>query len=382
MHRIAWNLCTTFAAIGTAIAYALLFAMFGFHVMYLPGALAGALATYASGTALGHWAIRVQLGRYVTRSAVTGIGVALITLFLGALALGITNFAVETTRELVQAPAGQPFWNALAEFAPHNAERLIGPPVIAALFFGFIPAGVLGLIYGTLLHVRFNAGGTAPVPQRQSSVGATTGALLTVVLIAAVLTTTFVGSGSDTSRRIEMPIAINECGSVSPGPASVLAYCRGYPCDQGECEWGVTQDAFALYVESPAGGGWKWTGGGLGTGRRPDLVQHNLYWVQPGPGGLFDESNPRRYVNYQLRFKGQTVEIGAEQFSFEPGMLFVVQFSDDWSFTAGAGRAGLQRTNLTVDDLQQVFDDACEMSDGCGAAFRIQPGNEPATPND
>lgn len=380
MHRIPWNLCTTFAAIGTAIAYSLLFAMIGYHLMYLPGALAGALAAYASGTALGHWAIRVQMGRNVTRSTVTGIGVALITLFLGALALGLTNFAVETTRELVQAPAGQPFWNALTEFAPHNAKRLIAPPVIAALFFGFMPAGVLGLIYGALLHVRFDANGTAPVSERHSSVGATAGALLTVVLIAVMATTAFIGSSWDANRRIEMPIAISECGSASPDPASVLAYCRGHPCDQGECEWGVTQDAFALYVESPARGGWKWTGGGLGTGSRPDLVQHNMYWVQPGPGGLFDESNPRKYVNYQLRFKGETVEIGAAQFPFEPGMLFVIQFSDDWSFTAGAGHAGLQRTKMTIDDLQQVFNDTCEMSDGCEAAFRIQPGNQPSDP--
>ena len=376
MRRIPWNLCTTFAAIGTALAYSFLLTLFGYYWVYLPGGLAGALAAYATSTALGLWAFRVQLGRSLIRSAVTGVGVALVTLFLGALALGVANFTVETTQDLISAPTGQTFWNALVEFAPHNTERLIGPPVAAALLFGFLPASVLGLIYGTMLHVRFDPGGVVPVTERRWTVGATGGTLLTVVLIAGLVTTAFIGSTSNTSRRTEMPIAISECGGVLANHSGVLAYCRGHPCDQGECEWGVIQDAFALYVEPPVGGGWKWTGGGLGTARHPHLVQHNMYWVQPGSGGFFDENNPRKFVHYQLRFKGKTVEIGGEHFQFEPGMLFVIQFADDWSFTVGVGRDGLQRTQVTFDDLQQAFDDACTMPDSCKSAFQIQTGNE------
>ena len=373
MRQIPWNLCTTFAAIGLGIAYFVLVTMLGFHWVYVPGALAGLLTAYAISTPLGSWALRAQLGRSLILSLMTGVGVALATLIVGALAIGLSNFVVETIGGLMRAPAGQPFWNALAEIAPDNARSFVAPAVLAGLLYGFLPAATLGLLYGGLLRQRFDDGTVTKRRLPKTILTVTVTASMIVVLLAIVPVGLRSGFFVTTARPDDLTVALGGCGETGMS-RGVLAYCRGYPCAQGQCDWEIEQDVFAIYVEPPAGRGWKWVGGGLGTGRGPGQFEHNLYWVQPDSDGVFTESSPRRHTKYEMHFDGEEIEIGRQRFPLEPGMLLVIQFDEAWSYTAGVGHDGLMRTDVSVDQLQNAFDQMCAASTSCVTAFEIKAG--------
>lgn len=362
---------TTFAALGAALAYIILLALFGFHWQLVPGGVAGLAAAYVVSTSLGGMAAGVQAGRHLPGSVVIGIGVALLTLLAGIVAIGLTNFAIETGRELVRAPSGQPFWNAVAEFAPQNARDFVAKPVFWGSAYGLLPAAVLGFIYGIVLRARFDATDIRALPTRKWMIAAAGGVVLMFVLLAASLmqgrSSGFRGAG----QLADLPMAIAGCGELNMN-RGVLAWCQGYPCKEGECQWDGLRDAFAVYVLPPDGGGWSWVGGGIGTGRRPEIIEHHTYWVRREPAGFLDEGTPRRHASYRLKFEDELIKVGDQAFKFDPGMLLVVRFSAGWSVTAGAGAEALEGTLLSDKDLQGLLDQACASRTQCEQSFRIR----------
>lgn len=374
MHVLRWNLCTTFGAAGAGLAYAVLLAVFGVYWQLIPGAVAGLVAAYVVSTLLGALAIRLQLGRYLASSLIFGVSAGLLTLVTGAVAIGFGNFAVESIAELVRAPSGQPFWNVLAEVAPNYAADFIAQPVLAGGLFGFLPASVLGGIYGARLHARFEARSEPTGVSGKAALGVTGIALLFVVLLGGAFMLPVGGQLLKTGLPADLPIAVGGCGQL-PLSNGMLAWCSGHPCENGQCQWETKQDAFAVYVQPPHGSEWSWVGGGIGSTRRPDVIRHTVFWVQREANGFILESSPRRHVNYQLRLAGEAIEIGDQRFAFVPGMLIGIQFSDDWSVTARVGIDALRDTGVTLRDLQSELDQVCTSQLGCENAFRIRPAS-------
>ena len=52
-----------------------------------------------------------------------------------AVRVAVANLLLQTGIEVANAPSGQPFWNAVAEFAPSNARDFVVEPVLAGLLF-------------------------------------------------------------------------------------------------------------------------------------------------------------------------------------------------------------------------------------------------------
>lgn len=367
MCAFKWNLCSSFALIGATLAYAIVVTTFGFHWQLLPGAIVGLVVVFFVANALGTFVASVQVGRYPFSSAIIGIGVALVTLFAGAVAIGITNFAIATNTETTRAPSGQPIWNVLAEVAPGNAIDYIAKPVVIGMTFGLLPAVLLGIVYGVMVHASFETNLAESPPARKRALAATVGTVLLLVLLGVSM----MQLRWTAEQPADVPMAINECGEIFLA-TGVLAYCKGHPCTQGQCQWDLRQDAFALYVEPPADRDWRWTGGGIGTSRRPGEVKHNMYWARQKPEEFLSENTPRKYVSYGLRFDDDSIEISDQRFQFEPGMLMLVQYDDDWSITASVGADALSRTSLTIEDLQREFDRACTQATSCEKAFQIR----------
>ncbi|NNF51508.1 MAG: hypothetical protein HKN59_03625, partial [Gammaproteobacteria bacterium] len=236
MPMIKWNLCTSFAAAGTAIAYAFLFLLFGFHWQYVPAAIVGIVAAYGAGTALGELATRVQLGRYRVAGVIAGVGIAWCTLFAGTLAIALTTFAVATIDGLVAAPSGQPFTNVLAEIAPRLAKDLLKTPLVAGVLFGLVPAALLGIVYGFVLTRRFDGSATVIAANRAWVRGAAAVTLLLpLALFVALIGVPGGGSGyADTYSNV--PIAVRGCNSYETA-AGAEAVCYGAPCVDGVCDW-------------------------------------------------------------------------------------------------------------------------------------------------
>lgn len=368
MRILTWNLCTTFAALGAAIAYGILLLLFGFHLVYLPGALLGLLAAYGVSSALGAALIRIGAGQRLIAALILGAACGLITLIAGAFALGVGFFATETARQISSAPSGQSLWNRLAEFAPHNATDFIVEPVLAGTLFGAIPALTLGLVFGGVLHAR-TAKSSVPTPPIKAW---TFGGAVLVAAVPAVLWTSMTASITGTADRYAaLPMAIGACGQTIAGKG-VLAYCKGFPCAEGRCDFDEAHDAFAIYVEPPPGAGWSWAGGGLGTTRRADEIGHHMYWVRRNPGGFMDENSPRRHQSFTLQFDGDQIVVGDHWFRFQPGMLFSVMYAEDWSYTVLHGADAQREGRLSVIALQQVLDDACADSPACEQAFQLR----------
>lgn len=336
MPALKWNLCTSFAAIGVGIAFPILFAIFGLYWQLLPGAVAGLVAAYVVSTALGTLALRLQFGRYPIGGIFASVGVAWATLIAGAVAITSANFLTAIIGALLHAPSGQPASNVLAEIAADYSADFIGDPLVIGIVFGILPAAVLGVIYGGMLRARFDGAlAETPVARKWVRIAATF-TMLFVLLLALAFVAFPRRAAESTALMHQTPIAIRECGEAAAADG-ILAYCRGSPCENGECNWEIDQDAFKLHVRPPVGSDWRWAGGGIGTGRRPDVVKHNIYWVQYEPDGSLNEGSPRHYASYELIFKGKFVDIGTQRFIFEPGMQLKIQFLDDWSVTASAG---------------------------------------------
>lgn len=341
MPALKWNLCTSFAAIGAVIAYAILFALFGFHWQLVPAAAAGLAAAYLASTVLGELALRFQLGRFSIASTIVGVGFAWCTLFAGTLAISLTNFVVAVIDRLAQAPSGQPVLNVLAEILPGYAQDLIKTPLAAGMLFGLLPGAVLGIVYGVLLRARFDKSLAEATSAGKWVMRASAATVLLVFLLGVALIVLPGVPGSKPtiiSHPAHMPIALRECGERKAA-TGVTAYCRGSPCERGVCDWEVELDAFEVHVRPPVGSTWEWSGGGIGTGRRRDLVTHNIYWVQFEPDGSLNQGSPRYHARYEMVFEGNFVKIGAQRFRFEPGMQLDIQFLEDWSVTARAGNS-------------------------------------------
>ena len=353
------------------LASLILLPVFGFFWIYVAGALVGILCAYAVSTAFGYWAHQVHLGQFLIRSILAGVAIAVTTLLLAALMLGTSIFVVETTRDLLSAPSGQPFGNAVSEFAPINATQFIAVPVAAAMLYGIVPATVLGFIYGMLLHIKTDSDIDSRRAVSTWLVGGLAGAIIVVGTLAALSFTVLTGNWR--SQVPIVPFAIGGCGSTRMA-SGVLAYCFGHPCEGNNCDWGNRQIVFVSYIEPATDGRWDWTGGGLGTTRRRDIVQHNMYWAQTAPGEYFDESDPYRYVKYQMHFKDGQVEIGGYRFQFEPGMLIVIRFADDWSFEVDVGSQAMNATGSSLAELRKTLNASCQESKDCGAPFAINSG--------
>lgn len=370
MSLLKWNLCTTFAAIGVAVAYAILFFIFGLHWQYLPGAIAGLGAGYLVSTLLGAGALRVQLGRHALSSMLVGAGIAWLTLLCITLAVAIATFFLEALLAVINAPAGQPFSNVLGEHLPGQASDFIGKPLVVGLVFGFMPAGILGVVYGIVLRNRFDPSQAQAPAARRWTLIASGGTLLTLLLAASMLVQSPITIPAS-EHYAGVPIAIRGCGEV-PVASGVLAYCRGNPCENGECRWDEEQDAFALYVQPPEGTAWTWTGGGIGAGRQPNLLSHNTYWAQLEPDGSLIDSSPRWHASYDMVFSDKTLGIEGRPFRFEPGMLVRLQFTDDWSVTVSDAADSQQPGVASTADLQEALDEACANVIQCGTSFRIR----------
>lgn len=336
MHKLPWNLCTTFAASGAAVAYLILLAFFGLYWQLVPGALAGLVAAYVASTALGFVAQKIQLGRYPVAGIVVSVGFAWCTLFAGALAISLTNFFVAIVGGLLLAPSGQPTLNVLAEIAPGHGADLIKTPLAAGMWFGLVPAALFGIVYGISLRRRLDSSLVDATSTRKIVRGATGLTLLVPLLLAVTLVGIPVGGPGPAARYANIPIAIRGCRE-SAASAGVEATCWGAPCARGECDWEVEQDAFVVYVRPPAGSSWQWVGGGIGTTQRLDSIRHNLHWAQREPDGSLSEGSPLRYASYELVFEDGFVNVGAQRFIFEPGMRLDIQFLQDWSVVASEG---------------------------------------------
>ena len=340
MRLLKWNLCTTFAAIGAAIAYAFLFFMLGFAWQLVPAAIAGLLAAYFVSTASGELARTTQMGRYRFAGVIASVGLAWCTLFAGSLAIALTVFATAIIDGLWQAPSGQPAFNVLQEIAPGHAKDLLMTPLVAGMWFGLLPAAVLGSIFGIVLGWRSDKALPVQASTRKQVRIAAAITLLFPFLLAAALIDVPLGNSDTAEYYARTPIAIRSCGESSWNQG-VVASCSGAPCENGDCDWDVEIKAFTLHVRPPAEGTWRWVGGGIGTTDRPDIIRHNVYWAQFEPDDSLNDDSPRRYASYDLVIDGENVRIGESVFRFEPGMQLDVRFLQDWSVTAlnveGAG---------------------------------------------
>ena len=363
MRRVPWNTCTSFAAAGTTLAYAILISAFGWHWQLIPGGISGLVAAYAVSTMMGGWLARIGLERHFLLGVFAGVGAALLTLFAGCIALTVTNFIVWMAIEVSDAPSGQPFLNAVGELAPSYARDFVIEPVLAGLLYGQVPSIVLGVIYGVILASRTPDAkrspvkGTAPV-YLASGIG-----VALVLVVGGTTMSVITRDGGYSHVPVGVPVAIGGCSS-STMPNGVLAYCEGSPCEEGYCDWDSRIDAIAVYVRGPENKQWRHTGGGIGNTSSPHVVRHNMWWVQPGSDGSFDESNPHRFVRYEFWFDRDNVVFREQSFEFKPGMLFVVRYSDDWSYAVSVGREALENTDVTFDQLQRVLDETCEIA-GC-----------------
>ena len=365
MLRVPWNSCTTFAAIGSALAYAILIPAFGLYWELVPGGIAGLIAVYAVSTATGNWLSSIGIRRLLPQCLITGIGAALITLLAGTCAIAATNLLVQAGIDVADAP-GLPLWNATIESLRSNAPEFLVQPIVAGVIYGKWPALLLGIAYGTTLRSV-----DAVSTPRFAYIRVATGGSV-FLLFLAVGPTIFATRDPGTRSHVPdgVPVAISGCGELAIA-SGVLAFCPASPCEQGMCDWSMTVDAFAVFVEGPPGGRWKSTGGGMGNTSSPHIVRHNINWVEPGADGHFDETNPRRRVGYEVRFDAQGIRIGRHRFEFEPGMLLVIRYADDWSYTVSVGEDALRGTGMTLELLQQRLDAICSMNFGCARRFRI-----------
>jgi len=370
MSRPAWNSCTTFAAIGSALAYPLLISGFGLYWELIPGGLAGLIASYAVSTLIGAWFARIDIGRHLAHRIIAGVGAALITLLAATLAVTTTTFLVAMGIELAESPAGQPFWNAVAEFVPGNVADFIGNPTLAGLYFGQWPAVVLGIVFGATLRPTGPEAQTATALSSAPRYVASGSAILLTLLFAS--TTILMNDEQDprTHVPVGVPVAIGGCGTA-PVSGGVLGYCRGTPCVQGICEWGTEFDAIAVLVQGPANSQWRFTGGGMGNTTSPHIVGHRTRWVQPGPEGYFNEYNPTRQARYEFRFDGEIVRLRGSSFDFVPGMLLIITYADDWSYTVDVGQDALRDAGVTLAQLQEKLDEICAMNPLCDQSFQI-----------
>lgn len=367
LHRLTWNLCTSFAAVGALLAYAILALMFGIHWQLLPGALLGLLAAYVVSAALGAKLSRIGAGRSLVVAIILGCAVALLTLLAGALAVCAGNFAVETIREVAAAPAGQPLWNRLVEFIPDNAIKLLLTPLLVGVLIGAVPALALGLVFGVVLHARTDHQGSASPGLRVWAGG---GAGLVVAVLAGIWWSMFSGVSRTSESLADGATVFGGCGEIALGEG-VLAYCRSFSCTMQRCDYRQPEDALAILVKPPPNAGWSWAGGGLGSTTRFGEFAHNIYWVKRGPNGFLNEHSPRRHQQYRLRLDGEELVIGDEVFPFRHGMLLIVKYEQDWSLSVFHGSAALRETHLTVADLQRALDDSCAEMPACEQAFQI-----------
>jgi len=358
MKAIPWNLGTTFGAIGAAIAYVILHGLIGFHWAFMPSELAGLAALYGVSTWLGTKVLRSDHGRDLFRSLFAGVLVALASLIAGTLAIAVTSFSVAAIDGINDTPCGQPVWNAMTEVVPDVAADFLMSPVLAGVFIGFLPATVLGIVFGALIYTGYDVAEIGRSRKGRWLVGFLGGVLALVMLIVAFV---LVGRFDVVARVVgstphRQPIVISGCGE-QPFRGGVIGYCTGVPCnEQGACDWNVSKDAFAVYVVPPRDSGWKWAGGGMGTARSPEVVAHRMTWAQFEPNGSLTECSPRRYLRYAMRFKGEFVELGDQRFVFEPGMQLVVRIADDWSVSAASGEDALAGLGVTGSDLQAIVD--------------------------
>jgi hypothetical protein len=109
----------------------------------------------------------------------------------------------------------------------------------------------------------------------------------------------------------------------------------------------------------------------MGNTSSAQIVRNHTRWVQPGPDGNFDGSNPTRSASFEFRFDGETVRILGSSFKFVPGMLLVIRYLDDWSYTVGVGEDALNDAGVSLAHLQGMLDEVCATSDRCDQSFQL-----------
>jgi hypothetical protein len=145
--QVAWNKATSFALAGYLLAGVIAWAYVGWFWAYLPGLLVALLTGYGTSTWLGS---RAERKSTLLGCLLAGVGVAVVTLCAGVIALGVTNILLAWVDGVTSAGWGYGPLKSVAKVF----EGYILRPLLTVLAFGGWIAFVLGVAYGASLYSR------------------------------------------------------------------------------------------------------------------------------------------------------------------------------------------------------------------------------------
>lgn len=139
-----------FGIAGFLLAIGIGFLFFGFFWVFVPGVVLSALATSAVATCLGRQLEVHSVNFGLSVYLVFGVGIALLTLLSGILALGVTNVVMATVDDAFSLNLGLGPWISLA----HAVDDYVVKPVLGVVIFGGPIAGIFGLAYGVTVYAK------------------------------------------------------------------------------------------------------------------------------------------------------------------------------------------------------------------------------------